>query len=76
MFSSAQIVGLAAFTLAIIAVAFILMRLDGAIGTPPIAGEDGTPEVDATDVATVAHRPSLPVGGKKPPRAQRKHHSL
>jgi len=76
MFSTAQIVGLAALTLAVIVVAFILMRLDSAIGTLPVAEEDGAPEADAADVAAAVHRPSLPAGGKKLPRSQRKHHSL
>lgn len=73
MFSSAQIVGLVAITLAVLAIAFILMRLDDAIGNSPEM-DAGTAEAESPELAQVAARPSHAVaGGKKLSRSQRKH---
>jgi len=72
MFTTAQIVGLSVLTLAVIAVAFVLMRLDAAIGTPPLAEEDDAPEADSFDGEETAHLPSLPAGSKTSPRSQRR----
>jgi len=69
MFSTAQIVGVAVFTLVVIAVAFVLMRLDDSIGTSPVAEE-----ADSDSAVAVAGigAPPLPVGVKKLSRSKRK----
>lgn len=72
MFTTAQIVGLAVLTVVVVGVAFILMRLDDAIGTLPIAEEDDS---DSTVAAVAVSRPPLPAGGKKRPRSRRRTHS-
>jgi len=68
MFSSAQIIGLAVLTLAVLAAAFILMRLDNAIVTVPLAEED---DADTAAAAAVS-APPMPAVGRKLPRSKRR----
>ncbi len=69
MFSTAQIVGIAVFTLVVIAVAFILTRIDDSIGTLPVAEEA---ESDPTVAVAAIGAPPMPAGAKKLPRSKRK----